>query len=44
MPVGKSEGLRQLQQLGVQPIQFVIWPGSKELDDLPVKLDRERVF
>ena len=44
MPVGKPEGCRQLQQLVVQPVQFVIRPGGKELDDLPVKLDPERVF
>jgi len=44
MPVGKPERFRQFQQMVVQPVQFVIRPGGKELDGLPVKLDPERVF
>ena len=44
MPVGKPKGCRQSQQVVVQPVQLVIRPRGKELDDLPVKLDPERVF
>jgi len=44
VPVGKPERNGQSKYLVVQPVQLVIRPGGKELDDFPVKLDPERVF